>query len=562
MPDVKTYLNYIGGEWVESASGELITSLNPATQEVVAYAQKSTAEDMQKAIAAAKHAFKTSDWSVTPGRRQEALLEFADRLEERQESLIELLSRENGKTLSEARACVAGKYAGCIDFLRYYAGAARQVYGRSTSISETSFGVIAREAIGVVAVIVPWNWPASLMIRDMAPALAAGNAVIVKPASYTPAICTEFIEILSEIKSIPKGIVSIVTGSGPVVGEAIAASDDVDMIAFTGDGITAARIAQVAAPTQKKMVTELGGKSPNVIFEDADLNKAIPAAVWAFLCTSGQFCMAGTRLIVQDTIHDKFCSALKDAIEQLKVGRGTDKDIDLGPMIAEAHLNKVMKYIEIGKSEGKVLTGGNRLTGPEYDEGWFVAPTVVTDLAPDARLVQEEVFGPVLAVQKFHTETEAIELANGTKYGLAGAVWTQRCDQGRARRQEDQGGDGVDQHLQQVLCGDGVWWLQGQREREGNGHRGSERVHGTQAHQLRLESDVLILARTASGIPDGRGRWSWTPLGAQATLAGGPVRVAGRVLRLAADGAEQLSLCVLRRLESADRRRHSPLVGR
>lgn len=424
MPDVKTYLNYIGGEWVESASGELITSLNPATQEVVAYAQKSTAEDMQKAIAAAKHAFKTSDWSVTPGRRQEALLEFADRLEERQESLIELLSRENGKTLSEARACVAGKYAGCIDFLRYYAGAARQVYGRSTSISETSFGVIAREAIGVVAVIVPWNWPASLMIRDMAPALAAGNAVIVKPASYTPAICTEFIEILSEIKSIPKGIVSIVTGSGPVVGEAIAASDDVDMIAFTGDGITAARIAQVAAPTQKKMVTELGGKSPNVIFEDADLNKAIPAAVWAFLCTSGQFCMAGTRLIVQDTIHDKFCSALKDAIEQLKVGRGTDKDIDLGPMIAEAHLNKVMKYIEIGKSEGKVLTGGNRLTGPEYDEGWFVAPTVVTDLAPDARLVQEEVFGPVLAVQKFHTETEAIELANGTKYGLAGAVWT------------------------------------------------------------------------------------------------------------------------------------------
>lgn len=424
MPDVKTYLNYIGGEWVESASGELITSLNPATQEVVAYAQKSTAEDMQKAIAAAKHAFSTSDWSVTPGLRQQALLEFADRLEERQESLIELLSRENGKTLSEARACVAGKYAGCIDFLRYYAGAARQVYGRSTSISETSFGVIAREAIGVVAVIVPWNWPASLMIRDMAPALAAGNAVIVKPASYTPAICTEFIEILSEIESIPKGIVSIVTGSGPVVGEAIAASDDVDMIAFTGDGITAARIAQVAAPTQKKMVTELGGKSPNVVFEDADLDKAIPAAVWAFLCTSGQFCMAGTRLIVQDTIHDKFCSALKDAIEQLKVGRGTDKDIDLGPMIAEGHLNKVMKYIEIGKSEGRVLTGGNRLTGPDYDDGWFVAPTVVTDLAPDARLVQEEVFGPVLAVQKFHTETEAIELANGTKYGLAGAVWT------------------------------------------------------------------------------------------------------------------------------------------
>ncbi len=424
MPDVKTYLNYIGGEWVESASGELITSLNPATQEVVAYAQKSTAEDMQKAIAAAKHAFKTSDWSVTPGRRQQALLEFADRLEERQESLIELLSRENGKTLSEARACVAGKYAGCIDFLRYYAGAARQVYGRSTSISETSFGVIAREAIGVVAVIVPWNWPASLMIRDMAPALAAGNAVIVKPASYTPAICTEFIEILSEIESIPKGIVSIVTGSGPVVGEAIAASDDVDMIAFTGDGITAARIAQVAAPTQKKIVTELGGKSPNVIFEDADLSKAIPAAVWAFLCTSGQFCMAGTRLIVQDTIHDQFCSALKDAIERLKVGRGTDKDVDLGPMIAEGHLNKVMKYIEIGKSEGRVLTGGNRLTGPEYDDGWFVAPTVVTDLAADARLVQEEVFGPVLAVQKFHTEIEAIELANGTKYGLAGAVWT------------------------------------------------------------------------------------------------------------------------------------------
>jgi betaine-aldehyde dehydrogenase len=424
MPDVKTYRNYIGGEWVESASGDLITSYDPATQDVVAYAQNSTADDMRDAIAAARHAFETSEWAVTPGLRQQALMEFADLLEEREAPLCELLSRENGKTLSEAHACIAGKYAGCIDFLRYYAGAARQVYGRSTSISEDSFGVIAREAIGVVGIIVPWNWPASLMIRDMAPALAAGNAVVVKPATYTPAICTEFIEILSQVKSIPEGIVNIVTGSGPVVGDALAASEDVDMIAFTGDGITATKIAQVAAPTQKKLVTELGGKSPNVIFEDADLKKAIPAAVWAFLATSGQFCMAGTRLIVQDTIHDEVMAGIKTEIEKLKVGRGTAEGTDLGPMIAEAHLNKVMKYIEIGKSEGKVLTGGERLSGEEYDNGWFVAPTVITDLAPDARLVQEEVFGPVLAVQKFHTEAEAIELANGTKYGLAGAVWT------------------------------------------------------------------------------------------------------------------------------------------
>lgn len=424
MSDVKTYLNYIGGEWVESVSGEVITSLDPATQEVVAYAQKSTPEDMQKAIAGARHAFETTDWAVSPGMRQEALNEFADLLAEREDSLAELLSRENGKTLAEAHICVAGKYAGCIDFLRYYAGAARQVYGRSTSISEDSYAILSREAIGVVGLIVPWNWPASLMIRDMAPALAAGNAVVVKPASLTPAICAEFIEILSQVKSIPKGIVSFVTGSGPVVGEVLAESEDVDMIAFTGDGVTAARIAQVAAPTQKKLVTELGGKSPNVIFEDADLDKAIPAAAWAFLCTSGQFCMAGTRLIVQDTIYDKVCDALKTEVENLTVGCGMDDGCDLGPLVSESQLNKVMKYIEIGKTEGKVLTGGHRLTGPEYDKGWFVAPTIITDAAPDSRIVQEEVFGPVLVVQKFHTEAEAIALANGTKYGLAGAVWT------------------------------------------------------------------------------------------------------------------------------------------
>lgn len=416
----KVYLNYINGKWEQSETGKTFTCINPANQEIVGYAQLSSENDMQKAIDSACRAFQNTDWKTNPRLRCRVLMQFAELLSGEKEKLAHLLTINNGKTISESRAEIES----CIDGFQYYAGLTRNMFGRSINPSQDSLAIICREPAGIVGVISPWNWPAWLMVRGMAPALAAGNAVIAKPASFTAVICMKVIEILSQAKDLPKGILNVVTGSGPVVGELLAKSENVDIIDFTGDGATGERISIDAAKSIKKLSLELGGKSPNVIFDDADLEKVIPGAIWGFLFTSGQLCMAGTRLVVQDTVYDEVLKRLKEELEKLKIGSGLEESCQVGPLVSKSQLDRVMDYIEIGKKEGKLLTGGCRLSGTNYDKGFFVAPTVFTDLPNNSRLIQEEIFGPVLVVQKFHTEDEALEIANGTKYGLAGAVWT------------------------------------------------------------------------------------------------------------------------------------------
>lgn len=420
MTTPKTYLNFINGEWVQSGTGKTFAVINPANQQIVAHVQQSAEEDMQNAIAAADQAFSSTDWRKNSGRRAKALLAFAGLLAERKEALARLYTMNNGKTINEAR----GELDSCVDILQYTAGLARNVFGRFVEPAENAFSVIAREPVGVVGIITPWNWPVQLMLREMVPALAAGNAVVIKPASITAAISMEVIGALAEIAEIPKGIVNVVTGPGQLIGEVIAKSEKVNMISFTGDSGTGQRIAELAARSVKKVVLELGGKSPNVLFADADLDKAIPAALKAVFLTSGQVCMAGTRLVVEESIFDEVVGRMKAETEKLKIGNGLDESCNLGPLVSKSQLDLVMGYIETGKKEGKVVTGGYRLIGQGYDEGFFVAPTIFTELDNNSRLVQEEIFGPVLVVQKFRTEAEAVEIANGTRFGLAAAIWT------------------------------------------------------------------------------------------------------------------------------------------
>lgn len=425
---IKTYQNFIGGEWVPAGTGKTFSMINPANQETVAYAQQSNEDDMQQAIDAACKAFASTNWRANSAIRAKALLQFAHLLKERKESLARLYTQNNGKTINEAR----GELSGSIDSIEYTAGLARNVFGRAIEPAENAVSLMIREPVGVVGIISPWNWPVQLMFREMIPALAAGNAVVLKPASLTAAISMEVLEILSEVKEFPKGIVNAVTGPGQSVGEVLATSNKVNMISFTGATDTGKRIAELAAHTVKKVTLELGGKSPNIIFADADLDKAIPAAIKAVFLTSGQVCMAGTRLVVQDTVFDEVVTRVKSETEKQKIGNGLDETSQLGPLVSKTQLDTVMEYIELGKKQGRLITGGYRMTGTDYDKGFFVAPTVFADLDNNSRLVQEEIFGPVLVIQKFHTEAEAVEIANGTPFGLAAAVWT--SDINRAMR--------------------------------------------------------------------------------------------------------------------------------
>lgn len=418
---MKTHSNYIGGRWVAS-SGGTFESRNPATGELVSKAALSTAQDVKAAVDEARKAFDSGTWSSKrPQDRAKALHAIADLVRKEVERLSLTLTLENGKPLADSK----GELLNAATVFDYYASASRHIVGRIPRYSGTDVSLVVHEPVGVCGLIVPWNSPISLLSWKLGPALAAGCAVVIKPSEYTPGITMEFVGLLDSVGEIPKGVVSAVTGPGDPVGSELVKSSGVDKISFTGSTETGRRVMEMAAANLKKVNLECGGKSTDIIFDDASLDAALPGAVWSIFRSAGQSCNAGSRLLVQETVYASFMKRYIEAVRGIRVGNGLEPNTEMGPLISARQLDRVLSYIESGKSQGaRVSLGGRRLAGDGFDRGFFVAPTIFEAVERSMKIFQEEIFGPVLCVLPFHDEDDAIAIANDTKYGLAGDVWS------------------------------------------------------------------------------------------------------------------------------------------
>ena len=412
---------YIDGQWKLSKTNATRDIINPANGKIIRVVTEGCREDVKEAVAAAKRAFYEDGWMDTPAvERARLLFAVANSLESRAHEFSELETQDNGKPIRESEFDVSDAIA-C---LRYYAGLSTKPHGITYEVPDNVQAMVVREAIGVCGMIVPWNFPLLMSIWKLAPALAAGNTVVFKPSELTPLSIIKLFEIFEEV-GFSKGVVNLVLGSGPVVGNEIAINMDIDKIAFTGGTSTGRSIMKAATSNIKKISLELGGKSPNIVFADADFETAVDYALYAIFCNQGQVCSAGSRLLLEESIYDKFIERLAERAKKIKVGRGTDVGVEMGPVISMAHMNKILGYIELGKNEGaKLICGGNRIITDELKDGYFVQPTIFVDTLPNMRIVKEEIFGPVLVVQKFKDESDAISLANDSIYGLAGGVFT------------------------------------------------------------------------------------------------------------------------------------------
>ncbi|MGE7271235.1 aldehyde dehydrogenase family protein [Brevibacillus panacihumi] len=418
---VKANRLFINGEWVDSSSGETFEVRNPANGEVIALAAKGTREDAQRAIQAARFAFDEGGWGESKARdRAELLWKVADLIEARAEEFAQTDTRNNGKPLRESRYDVSD----AVNQFRYYAGLCTKPQGQTYDVPDEISAMVVREPIGVVGAITCWNYPLVMNAQKMAPALAAGNTLVLKPADLTPLSTIMLFECLEQA-GFPPGVANLVTGPGSVVGDEISRNELVDKVAFTGGTETGIAIMKNAADTVKKLSLELGGKSPNIVFADADFETAVDYALFAIFANQGEVCSAGSRLLLQEEIYEPFLARLVERAQKIVVGDGSDPETEMGPLISKEHMERVLAYIQLGRDEGaQLLCGGNRLTDRGRGNGYFVEPTIFAVDRQDLRIVQEEIFGPVLVVQKFTTEQEAIRLANSTKYGLAGGVFT------------------------------------------------------------------------------------------------------------------------------------------
>jgi 4-(gamma-glutamylamino)butanal dehydrogenase len=454
----------INGRHQPASDGAVMQVISPIDGQPLTTIAKGTAADMHSAIAAARAAFEDRRWAgMAPPERKKILSNWADLIEANALELAVLGVRDNGTEINMALKAEPYSAAGTI---RYYAEALDKVYGEIAPTAEGVLGLIHREPLGVVGAIIPWNFPLMIGAWKLGPALAMGNSVVVKPPETASLSLIRLVELAHEA-GLPAGVLNLVTGEGAVVGAAMGLSMEVDAIVFTGSGPTGRRLLEYAARSNlKRIYLELGGKSPNIVFADApDLDEAAKIAAMGIFRNSGQVCVAGARLLVQDAIHDDFVAAVCRAAEKLQVGDPLDLSIDIGAVNSERQLLQNLDFVQKAQSEGgQVQTGGARVL--QGTGGFYMAPTVVTEVAQNATLSQQEVFGPVLAVTRFSDEAGAIRLANATVYGLAGAVWTSNLS--RAHRMIHAVRTGV-MHVNTYGGADGTVPLGGVGQ-SGNGH--------------------------------------------------------------------------------------------
>ncbi|MFN0262765.1 aldehyde dehydrogenase [Tepidamorphus sp. 3E244] len=420
---LEQFRNVVGGKRVESAGGQWIDSHDPYAGSAWAQVPRCTPDDVEAAVTAARNAFESPEWrDITPSARGKLLWKVADLIERDAERLARLEVRDNGKLFAEMH----GQLRYIPEWYRYFGGLADKIEGSVIPTDKAQiFNYTLREPLGVVAAITPWNSPLLLLTWKLAAALAAGNTVVIKPSEHASVSTLAFAELFEEA-GFPPGVVNTVTGFGAEIGDALVTHPKVAKVAFTGGDATGASVAAKAGEHIKHVSLELGGKSANIVFDDAPIDDAVRGAIAGIFAASGQTCIAGSRLLVQRSIQDEFVEKLVAFARSAKLGNPMDEDTNVGPVTTRQQLDTVLKYIDIGRSEGATCAlGGGRPEGTELGDGWFVEPTIFTGVDNDMRIAQEEIFGPVLSVIPFDDEADALKKANQIAYGLAAGVWTQ-----------------------------------------------------------------------------------------------------------------------------------------
>src|SRR5437764_1493956 len=417
-PNVRTYQMYINGEWVDSASGKTFPVYDPSTEEVIAYVPDANAEDVDGAVKAAREAFDSGPWGKTTAQeRGRVLFKLAERIRQESARLAELECRNTGKPIVEAEYDIAD-VATCFE---YYGGLATKVLGYVNPVPDNALSLTMKEPVGVAGQIIPWNYPLLMAAWKLAPALAAGCTCVLKPAEQTPITVLEMANWFADI-GLPAGAVNIITGFGESAGAPLVQHAGVDKVAFTGSAAVGKQIVKMAADSVKRVTLELGGKSPNIFFADADFEAAIDGALFGVFINQGEVCSAGSRILVEKPIYSKFVEAMTEKAKKIKLGPPLERGTKMGPVVSKEQYDRVCSYLEVGKKEGKVASGG----GPsdKFAKGFYVQPTIFYDVDNNARIAQEEIFGPVASVIPFNDEKDALKIANDSPYGLAAAVST------------------------------------------------------------------------------------------------------------------------------------------